>query len=268
MSTSQPTHAASLLWRLVAVLVSCALVAFMVGCSNAGIGRTSGADPQAEGSRCDGDLGPSGNTRLAAIQQLLQDGKPYAALAELDGLGAETPKASWLRADALRRIDRHAEAQARYTQLLNTCLAGQAFHGLGLLAAREGRLGPSIQSLTRARQLLPTDTRVRNDLGYALLLNRQWADAQFEFLTVLDLAPKDPRASRNLVLLAFLQGKQEAGQQLAQNLKVDPATVERLRQQAATSAAGAGPLPAQEPPLGWAAPIPPLTGAASEASSR
>ncbi len=259
------------LQRLVTVGLLILLCALCHGCSNAGLGRQGGAEPQADSSmRCDGDLGPSGNTRLATIQQMIQDGKPYAALAELDSLGATTPKATWMRAEALRRIDRDVEARTGYTQLLNTCLAGQAHHGLGLLAARTGQLGSSIQSLTKARQLLPTNTMVRNDLGYALLLNHQWDDAQFEFLTVLDLAPKDPRASRNLVLLAFMQGKAEAGRKLAQKLNLDATTVERLQLQAVTPTPGLGAsiLRNPEAPLESAAPIPPLTGAAPDASSK
>ncbi len=228
----------------------------MVACAPMGPGAKD-QGMRAETGDCARDLGPTGNTRLAAIQQLIDDNKPYAAIAELDSLGADTPKAIFLRADALRQIGQAADARAQYTRLLDTCLSGQARHGLGLLAAREGRLSDSLQDLKSARLALPTSPSIRNDYGYALLLSRRWNEAQFEFLTALDLQPNDPRASRNLVLLALVQAKPEAAKQLADKLKVDVATLERLSKQA-TAFLAQQQLGTDTPPEP-AAPIPPLT---------
>jgi Flp pilus assembly protein TadD len=218
---------------------------------------------------CDGDAGATNNTKLATVQQIIADGKPYAALAELDAISATTLRATWLRAEALRRIDRNPEAEALYKGLIGTCLEGRAQHGMGLAAARQGQGARALQALTRARQLLPTDPVVRNDLGYALLQERRWDDAQFEFLTVLDLAPQDPLASRNLVVLAFAQGKAAAARTLATRFKLDAATTDRLAVQAATlmyaPAAPQSPLPAALPPEPGP-PQAPLTSPASDAS--
>jgi Flp pilus assembly protein TadD len=215
---------------------------------------------------CDGDAGATNNTRLATVQQLIADGKFYAALAELDAIGATTQKATWLRAEALRRIDHTTEAVALYKGLIGTCLEGRAQHGLGLSAARQGQRGQALEALTRARQLLPTDPGVRNDLGYALLQDRRWDAAQFEFLTVLDLAPQDPLAARNLVLLAFAQGKVDVARTLAARFKLDASAIDRLVLQAATLmyAPAAAPAPSVPPEPGPTQA--PLTSPASEAS--
>jgi Flp pilus assembly protein TadD len=218
---------------------------------------------------CDGDAGASNNTRLAAAEQMIADGKYYAALAELDAIGAQTQKATWLRAEAMRRIDHVSEAISLYNTLLGSCLEGRAQHGLGLSAARQGQRAGAIEALTRARQLLPTDPRVRNDLGYALLLDKRWDAAQFEFLTVLDLAPQDPLATRNLVLLALVQGKADLARTLAGKFKLEPAVTERLALQAASLMyAPSTPQPPFQPSqaLEPVLPSPPLTTPASQAS--
>jgi Flp pilus assembly protein TadD len=226
---------------------------------------------------CDGDAGATNNTRLATVEQLIADGKHYAALAELDAIGATTQKATWLRAEALRRIDHVAESVVLYNSLIGSCLEGRAQHGLGLAAAKLGQGARAIDNLNRARQLLPTDPRVRNDLGYALLLDRRWDAAQFEFLTVLDLSPQDPLAARNLVLLAFAQGKADTARALAEKFKMDAAMKDRLALQAASlmysrsSKPEPMPMPTESPaappqPDDPALPTPPLTSPASDAS--
>ena len=187
---------------------------------------------QASPAACESGNTPTDNTKLAAIEQMLNEGKFYAAIAQLDALGNVSPKAQLIRADALRRIDREKDAQALYLNLVGSCINGRAHHGLGLLAARQGDQGSSIDHLTQARLALPTDARIRNDLGYALLLADRLDDAQFEFLTALDLNPQDNLAARNLVLLSFKRGDASKARQLATKLGLDNNTFDRLAQQA------------------------------------
>jgi Flp pilus assembly protein TadD len=182
----------------------------------------------ASGGACGSTLSPTDNTRLSGIEQLLNE------------LGATSPQAQMIRAEALRRIDKSDAAQAIYQELIGSCLDGRAKHGLGLIAARSGQQAASLNYLNQARQALPTDPRIRNDLGYALLLAGQFDAAQFEFFTVLDLSPQDTRATHNLVLLTFRQGKAEKAAELAKKLGLDATTVDKLRQQAQTM--GTSPL--------------------------
>jgi Flp pilus assembly protein TadD len=201
---------------------------------------------------CEAGSTPTDNTRLAAIEQMLNDGKFYAAIAQLDALGNVSPKAQLIRADALRRIDKEKDAQALYTNLVGSCINGRAHHGLGLLAGRRGDQNDSIDHLMQARKALPTDSRIRNDLGYALLLADRLDDAQFEFLTALDLNPQDSLAARNLVLLSFKRGDGTKARQVATKLGVDDSTFDRLAKQAK------GPLAPTSSPSGSEVPLPPL----------
>ncbi len=253
-------------------LTCCLLALSLTGCQFSPP-SSAGTAEQGRTKPCDGDAGATNNTRLATVEQMIADGKFYAALAELDAIGATTQKATWLRAEALRRIDHTAEAVGLYSSLVGSCLEGRAQHGLGLSAARLGQSARAIDALSKARKLLPTDPNVRNDLGYALLLDRRWDAAQFEFLTVLDLAPQDPLAARNLVLLAFVQGKADVARTLADKFKLEPAVTSRLALQAATLMYAPSPVPkASEPPTTPPPPPesvlrpPPLTTPASDAS--
>jgi Flp pilus assembly protein TadD len=209
-----------------------AIVALMLaGCAQWPPAATTNKD-QASPGACEAANTPTDNTKLAAIEQMLGDGKFYAAIAQLDALGNTSPKAQLIRADALRRVDREKDAQAIYQSLVDSCINGRAHHGLGLLAARRGDQAGSIDHLTQARLALPTDPRIRNDLGYALLLADRLDDAQFEFLTALDLDPQDSLAARNLVLLSFRRGDAGKARQLASKLGLDASTLDRLAQQA------------------------------------
>lgn len=158
------------------------------------------------GAACGAALEPAVGTRLAMVRQVLDEGQPYAALAHLEALNYQGEHAALLRADILRRIDRGAEAAALYRGLLAGCLAGLGHHGLGLLASAEGRAAEGIEHFRQARTLLPADARVRNDLGYALLLTGALDDARHELLTAQDLAPADRKVAYNLVLLYYVMG--------------------------------------------------------------
>lgn len=240
MSASRPHSSTTRLRKLLGLAL---LISGLNGCT---LPPVSPAGTQAGGA-CSSDLNPTDNTRLAGIEQLLREGKPYAALAQLDALAAQgvrPPQVDLARADALRRIDRPEQAEALYRSLLGSCLQARAWHGLGLLQAQRSQQADSIASLERARNLQPTDARVRNDLGYALLLAQRFDDARFEFLTVLELAPGDARAARNLVLLTFREGRADKARELATSLGLDAATVARLAQTSADMTATAQPSPA------------------------
>lgn len=205
------------------------------------------ADASSSGSQadCDTSLSPADNTRLTGIEQQVQEGKYYAALAQLDELRLTGPKATLIRAHALRRTSKADGAEPLYASLLKSCYAGQAHHGLGLMQMRQGEQETGLAHLRAARDALPTSADVRNDLGYALLLQGRLDDAQFEFLTALDLAPNHPRAGRNAVTLLFKKGDEARARALGQELGLDQSTMDKLRTEAAESRQGA---PAVSPP--------------------
>lgn len=218
-------------------VAACALACSLSGCALPPRADFASAASSGSSGSCGADINPTDNTRLAGIEQLLREGKPYAALAQLDALatqGTRPPAFDLARADALRRIDRLDQAEGLYRGLLTGCLQGRAWHGLGLLQAQRGQNADSLTSLEQARNQLPTDAKVRNDLGYALLLAQRFDDARFEFLTVLDLVPGDARAARNLVLLTLREGRVDKARELASSLGLDAVAFERLTQQADT----------------------------------
>lgn len=211
-----------------------ALVSTVTACANwqADLNRQVIFGQTVSPSCRDAGTSPADNTRLTGVEQSINEGKYYAALAQLDALGSKAPSAQIARADALRRIERDVEARALYQGLLGSCVDGRAQHGLGLLAAKAGNLDAGLAYLRHARVALPMDARIRNDLGYAMLMAGDWDGAQFEFLTVLDLSPNDPLAGRNLLLLLLRQGKNEKALELAKGLGLAPAMISQLQQQA------------------------------------
>jgi len=168
-------------------------------------------------------------TRLAMIRKLQEDGRPYAALAHLDGSGVKGAAADLLRADILRRTGQITQARALYQGLLTTCMVGAGHHGLGILAGEEGRLTESLDHLQQARRALPVDARIRNDLGYALMLSGDLEGAKPELLTAQDLDPEDRKAASNLLMLFELLGDETRVAAIVQRYQIEPEELHRLR---------------------------------------
>lgn len=178
--------------------------------------------------------------RLDVVRKLMEQGRLYAALAHLDDLDTQALQARYLRADILRRSERSVEARPIYESLLETCLKGEAHHGLGLIAGRNGQLNNAAAELAQAAQLLPVNARVRNDYGYALLLKGELEPAKREFLTAIELDEEARLAETNLVILLLMQGEQQKAQAFARRVNMDKDTLADLQQQA-TQLAGARP---------------------------
>ena len=178
--------------------------------------------------------------RLDVIRKIMEQGRLYAALAHLDDLDTQALQARYLRADILRQSDRSIEAGPIYESLLETCLVGEAHHGLGLIAGREGQLKTAARELSQAARLLPINPSVRNDYGYILLLNGDMAAAKREFLTALELDEEARLAETNLVILLYMQDEQQKAEAFARRVNMDNKTLADLQQQAA-QLAGASP---------------------------
>ena len=83
--------------------------------------------------------------------------------------------------------------------------AAPAWRGLALIKVDKGDLATAVDWLRKARDLQPTSARIRNDLGYALLLRGELAQAKVELVTALELDGAR-RAARNLVMVLLLEG--------------------------------------------------------------
>jgi len=175
---------------------------------------------------------PADSTRLGIIQQMLAEGRPHAAIAHLEAARIDAPQSDLLRADGLRQTGRSKEAAVLYQKLLSSCVAGNAYQGLGLLATYEGNVREAILQLQAASEALPIDPNIRNDYGYALLLADENEGALHEFLTAIELAPGNRQAAHNLLLLLYRMGEVDKAGKFAEEFGIGRADVERLKKQA------------------------------------
>ncbi|WP_404356859.1 tetratricopeptide repeat protein [Methylotuvimicrobium sp. KM1] len=181
---------------------------------------------------CGEDPEPKQNVKLDLIRQLMDSGKLYAALAHLDDARSLSLQSNYLRAEILRRTGRSEMAATLYRELLESCMVGKGYHGLGLIAGRNRQINEAIDFLQKAANELPVDTRVRNDLGYALLLGGQFDSARNEFLTALELDGGDRLAASNMVLLLSVMDKEQEIRVFSTHMKIDSETMVQLRAQA------------------------------------
>ncbi len=175
------------------------------------------------------DTSPEETTRLALIQQMLNDGKPHAAIAYLDAAKIKNAQAELLRAHGLRQTGRPLQAKVIYEQLVKTCVSGHAYRGLGLLASNAGNMQESLRYLKAASQALPTEYTIRNDLGYVLMQSGQPEPALHEFLTAVELAPDYRQAAHNLILLLYQQGDTARAEAFAKQFGIEAEELQHLK---------------------------------------
>ncbi|WP_018877725.1 hypothetical protein [Thioalkalivibrio sp. ALE28] len=167
---------------------------------------------------------------MQLAEEMMADGRPYAALAELDSLGQEAAEVKLARAQILGRIG-HDEARDEFEALRDhACFRGVAHHGLALLDVRAGRYGEAAETLRIAREELPNVARVRNDYGFVLLIQGQEEAAEFELRTALELSNGDERALENLLLVLMKRDDTEGMDQLMRQYKVGEDLIVRLDQ--------------------------------------
>lgn len=176
-----------------------------------------------------------GQLRTDVIRGLLNKGYYYAAIAHIEELkrGGESPDLIYLEAEARRHLDQREQSEALYRKLIGSPFEGQAYHGLGLLAAPTDTDG-AIRNLRNAAQRLPTDFDIRNDLGYALMESGRYAEAMTQLSTAVELAPpQQTRIVNNLIIWKLLtddpEGLAKLMGQLGPDAKPD---MDKLREQA------------------------------------
>lgn len=165
----------------------------------------AGVDEVVPRMDCRATLSREDDLTRAIVEQRVREGSHFAALALVQALPAENARVAILRADILRRLGM-PQAVAWYQALREGCMAGLAEHGLGLMAAQRGDSLQALRHLVRAAVLVPSDARVRNDLGYVRLQLGQDPQAEFELRTAAELAPDDRMPLFNLALMSLLRG--------------------------------------------------------------
>ncbi|MCX4187524.1 hypothetical protein [Methylophaga sp. OBS4] len=190
-------------------------------------------EPDTQRQLCGGRLDAGTSIKLDLITQLMDEGRLHAALAHLDNLDSDSLHSRYLRAEILRRSGRDQEAKPYYQGLLDTCMVGSGYHGLGLIAGRDGQLQTALDYLQSAAERLPVDARVRNDFGYALLLDGQFERARREFLTAMELDEKANLARANMVMLLYVSDDGKKAEAFASRISMDADTLAQLREQSA-----------------------------------
>ena len=170
------------------------------------------------------------------VKAMLEQGQSYAALAHIEELesrgGADTELLLWLRATAQYKLGDYAESEQNYRALQDSTYAGQAWHGLGLIAAQRN-LAESVRYLNRAVAARPTDAQIRNDLGYTLMLAGRLTEARHHLATATELNPNALQAKNNLILSFLVEAKQEQAKQLANSFSTNAAQLRQLQAESA-----------------------------------
>lgn len=204
-------------------LLVCA--ATLVGCASPG--SRSDASPE--------DLAETdASVHVDLIRKMLDQQQYYAALAhiqEQQRLSGNSDQLRYLEAEARRDLGQSAQAEVLYRGLLNSKLAGEAYHGLGLLYASRD-LNASVQYLREATHRNPTDAGARNDLGYALLRAGRYSEAMPELSTAVELEPTDDKARNNLLLLMMMTGDEAGVKRVIDEAGITPDVVARMRSDA------------------------------------
>lgn len=168
-------------------------------------------------------------TRIGLIRQMLTEGKPHAAIAQLDAARIMNEQADLLRADGLRQTGRALQAKAIYEQLVNSCMSGYAYRGLGLIADQTGNMQEALRHLKAASSALPTEHTIRNDYGYVLMQSGDYEAALHEFLTAVELAPDYRQAAYNLIMLLYQQGDTAKAEVFAKKFGVLAEEMQQLK---------------------------------------
>lgn len=171
-----------------------------------------------------GKLSSDEQLSLNLADDMANEGKLHASLANLQSLPDNLAEVRLRQAKVYRLLGR-SEAEPLYRSLLGGCMAAEAEHGLGQLAAARGDNGQAQAHLQRAARLSPTDEKIRNDLGVVYLNQLRVEDARFEFLTAMELKQSDPLAALNLVTLLIYQDDWSRAAELVSRLGLSPAQV-------------------------------------------
>lgn len=196
------------------------------GCANLGpLGGPS------VGQGCDEKLGQSVELQLNLAREMLDNGRAHAALANLETLPPNSLEVRESKALALRRIG-DPKARIVYEGLLGTCKSAEAHHGLGQIAMRGGNTVEAERELREAARLQPTDSALRNDLGYVLLRRGEMEKARFEFITAMELNERDKLPATNLLSVMFIQGENSEASRLIQSVGLSAEQVRAAQEQA------------------------------------
>jgi len=147
---------------------------------------------------------------LTLAASIAEGGKPQAALAYLDDYLIRYPdddRALLLKADCLARTGHPNEAKNIYERLAARTASPPAVAGLGRIAAGKGDWATAAGRFAQAYGQTPSDPRLLNDYGYALLMTGHPGQAFTVLARAHELKPGDPFIRTNFLLAAQALGR-------------------------------------------------------------
>lgn len=169
---------------------------------------------------CRSRLSKDNELSLSLVLQRAREGGYYAALAQIRALPEDNAAVAIAHADILRHVNPD-EAERWYEVLVDTCMSGFAEHGLGLLAAQRNDYRRAQTHVAVAAEALPTNARIRNDLGFIDMHLGLDNNAEFELRTASELATEDRLPLFNLMLLSLLRADNASWLQWRARLQPD-----------------------------------------------
>ncbi|SFL99553.1 tetratricopeptide repeat protein [Marinobacter zhejiangensis] len=175
----------------------------MSGCATTPVEpREPASEPLAV--RCNANIQPEAQVHLDLVDRLADAGKPYAALAQLESESLSTPD-HWVRKGRLLASTQQLQAAENlFRALAEECDTAEAFHGLGMVLLKSWRTEAGVTQLRIARAEAPSSGNIRNDYGYALLLNGDYEQAAYELRTALELLDGEGPVRQNLAAAYLL----------------------------------------------------------------
>ncbi len=169
------------------------------------------------------------------IERMQQQGLYYASLAHLDAYQqrfGDSADVAMLRADALRETEQDEAAAIAYRNLLGSGYAARAYHGLGLLAGRNGDYGEAVTQLEAALSRDPTNALVASDLGYALMRAGQLQQARVPVMQALQLDGANPRIVSNAAVWMLANRQRDQATALMERASMSAPTRKAIAQEA------------------------------------
>jgi Flp pilus assembly protein TadD len=185
------------------VLVVLAVVV-SAGCQSLGVG---GAPAPARATEMDAR---SETLYLSIIGELVINGKHHAALAHVasfEMLYGRKPRSVLLSADAWLALRELGKAEEAYSALLDGTLSGEAFNGLGHVAAARANLPAAAKHFESAVRVQPTNVRFLTGLGTTLSALERYDEAEFALRQAFELAPGDDAVKSSLQEMLRVSGR-------------------------------------------------------------
>lgn len=185
------------------VLALCAALT-LAGCKSAPV-----ASRTASGETTTSPSAQEDEVLLTLVRNMNDKGQSQAALAFLDDYLKRNPndvEALTMKGDALLRTGQVDAAEAVFLGLDRRRIQPAAAFGLGQVRAKVNDWNGAVTQFARAAEAAPTDTRILNNYGFALLKQQQYPKAYEVLARATQLNPSSQQVRTNYLIAALNSG--------------------------------------------------------------